>query len=143
MQKPSESKKVSLVLTTSQKIDGQRDTDRMEAAGELYFKEDSVHLLYSENKTKTHIRISGNTVHVHRLGELSGDLWFVEGDVRDTRYETPYGRMLLTVDTHKIEWDPQKLRLHIRYNILSEEQLLSMNEMTVEMKEREEHEESC
>ncbi len=136
MQNLSENKKVTLVLTTGQKVDGQHETDRMEAQGELFIKEESVHLIYSENNTKTHIRISGKTVHVHRLGELSGDLWFVEGDVRDTRYETPYGRMILTIDTHKIEWDVKKLRLYIRYNILTEEQLISMNEMTIQMKER-------
>lgn len=128
-------KKVTLTLTTSQKVDGQYDTDRLTAEGDLYFKADAVHLLYQENGTKTHIRINGKTVHVHRLGELSGDLWFVEGDERDTRYETPYGRMILTVDTHKIDWDPKKLKLFIRYNIKSEEQLLSMNEMTIEMRE--------
>ncbi len=135
MPKPLENKKVTLVLSTSQKVDGQYDTDRMEAEGDLYFKEDSVHLIYSENNTKTHIRISGDMVHVHRLGELSGDLWFVEGDERDTRYETPYGRMILTVETHKIEWDAKKMRLFIRYNIKSGDQLLSMNEMTIEMRE--------
>lgn len=135
MPKPLENKKVTLVLSTSQKVDGQYDTDRIEAEGDLYFKEDSVHLIYNENNTKTHIRISGNMVHVHRLGELSGDLWFVEGDERDTRYETPYGRMVLTVVTHKIEWDAKKLRLFIRYNIKSGDQLLSMNEMTIEMRE--------
>lgn len=138
MQQPTGNKKVLVVLTTSQKVDGQYDTDRMETAGDLYFKEDSVHLIYSEANTKTHIRISGQTVHVHRLGELSGDLWFVEGDERDTRYETPYGRMVLTVDTHKLSWDPKKLRLQIRYNILSNGDLLSMNEMTIEMREKNE-----
>ncbi|MBQ6824091.1 MAG: DUF1934 domain-containing protein [Clostridia bacterium] len=137
------SKKVTVVLTTSQKIGDQRETDRMETAGELFEKENSTHLLYAENKTKTHIRISGDTVHVHRLGELSGDLWFVDGDERDTRYETPYGRMMLTIKTYKIEWDPKKLRLFIRYNILTDGQLISMNEMTIEMKERNEDEESC
>jgi uncharacterized beta-barrel protein YwiB (DUF1934 family) len=138
MQQPTGNKKVLVVLTTSQKVDGQYDTDRMETAGDLYFKEDSVHLIYNEENTKTHIRISGQTVHVHRLGELSGDLWFVEGDERDTRYETPYGRMVLTVDTHKLNWDPKKLRLQIRYNILSNGDLLSMNEMTIEMREKNE-----
>ena len=135
MPKPLENKKVTLVLSTSQKVDKQYDTDRMEAVGDLYFKEDSVHLIYNENNTKTHIRISGDMVHVHRLGELSGDLWFVEGDERDTRYETPYGRMILTIETHKIEWDAKKMRLFIRYNIKSGDQLLSMNEMTIEMRE--------
>lgn len=135
MPKPLENKKVKLVLSTSQKVDEQYDKDRLEAEGTLYTKEDTVHLLYEENNTKTHIRINGDTVHVHRLGELSGDLWFVEGDERDTRYETPYGRMVLTVVTHKIEWDAKKMRLFIRYNIMSAEQLLSMNEMTIEMRE--------
>ncbi len=135
MPKPLENKKVKLVLATSQKVDGQYDTDQLEAEGTLYSKEDAVHLIYEENNTKTHIRINGKTVHVHRLGELSGDLWFVEGDERDTRYETPYGRMVLTIVTHKIEWDAKKMRLFIRYNIMSAEQLLSMNEMTIEMRE--------
>ena len=135
MPKPLDNKKVKLVLTTSQKVDEQYDKDRLEAEGTLYTKEDTVHLLYEENNTKTHIRINGDTVHVHRLGELSGDLWFVEGDERDTRYETPYGRRVLTVVTHKIEWDAKKMRLFIRYNITSAEQLLSMNEMTIEMRE--------
>ena len=135
MPKPLENKKVKLVLSTSQKVDEQYDKGRLEAEGTLYTKEDTVHLLYEENNTKTHIRINGDTVHVHRLGELSGDLWFVEGDERDTRYETPYGRMVLTVVTHKIEWDAKKMRLFIRYNITSAEQLLSMNEMTIEMRE--------
>lgn len=130
-----ESKKVSVLLETSQKIDGEREQSRIEAEGALYVKEGSTHILYEENGTKTHVRITGNTAHIHRLGELSGDLWFVEGDRRDTRYETPYGRMILTIDTHKMDWDAKAMRLYIRYNVLTEDQLVSMNEMTIKMKE--------
>ncbi len=126
-----ESKKVSILLETSQKVDGEREQSRIEAEGTLYIKEGSTHILYEENGTKTHIRITGDTAHIHRLGELSGDLWFVDGDRRDTRYETPYGRMILTLATHKLEWDAEQLRLYIRYNLLVEDQLASMNEMTM------------
>lgn len=143
MQKTSENKKVELLLQTSQKVDGERETSEIRAQGTLYVKEGSTHILYEESGTKTHIRISGDTAHIHRLGELSGDLWFVLGDRRDTRYETPYGRMILTLDTHKLEWDPKKMRLYIRYNLLVEDQLASMNEMTISMKEWNENEESC
>ncbi len=136
MQKTSESKKVDILLESSQKVDGEKEQTKTETQGTLYVKEGSTHILYEENGTKTHIRISGETVHIHRLGELSGDLWFVEGDRRDTRYETPYGRMILTLDTHKLEWDAKKMRLYIRYNLLVEDQLASMNEMTITMKER-------
>lgn len=143
MQKTSESKKVDILLESSQKVDGEKEQTKTETHGTLYVKEGSTHILYEESGTKTHIRISGDTAHIHRLGELSGDLWFVNGDRRDTRYETPYGRMILTLDTHKLEWDPKKMRLYIRYNLLVEDQLASMNEMTITMKERYEDEEPC
>ncbi len=136
------SKKVSILLETSQKVEGEREQNRIETEGALYVKEGSTHILYEENGTKTHIRITGDTAHIHRLGELSGDLWFVSGDRRDTRYETPYGRMILTLDTHKLEWDAKQMRLYIRYNLLVEDQLASMNEMTIKMKEIEEDEKS-
>lgn len=138
MQKPSESKKVDLILESSQKVDGEKEQSKIETQGTLYVKDGSTHIIYEENGTKTHIRISGDTAHIHRLGELSGDLWYVLGDRRDTRYETPYGRMILTLDTHKLEWDAKKMRLYIRYNLLVEDQLASMNEMTITMKERKE-----
>ena len=138
-----ESKKVSILLETSQKVDGEREQSRIEAEGTIYVKGGSTHILYEEGGTKTHIRITGDTAHIHRLGELSGDLWFVDGDRRDTRYETPYGRMILTLETHKMEWDAKQLRLYIRYNILVEDQLASMNEMTIKMKETKEDEKPC
>lgn len=130
-----ENKTVSIMMTTTQKVEGERDTQTAELTGQLWFKENSVHLIYEEGKTKTHLRISDKLVHIHRLGELSGDLWFAEGEERDTRYETPYGRMILTIHTHRIRWDQKKLSLAIRYNILVEGQLASMNEMTIQMKE--------
>lgn len=131
----SENKTVSILMTTAQKVEGERDTQTAELQGQLWFKENSVHLIYEEGKTKTHLRIGDKLVHIHRLGELSGDLWFAEGEERDTRYETPYGRMILTIHTHRIRWDQKKLTLAIRYNILVEGQLASMNEMTIQMKE--------
>ncbi len=130
-----ENKTVSVFMTTSQKVGEERDTQTAELCGRLWFKENSVHLIYEEEKTKTHLRIGDKLVHIHRLGELSGDLWFAEGEERDTRYETPYGRMILTIHTHRIRWDQKNLTLAIRYNILVEGQLASMNEMTIQMKE--------
>ena len=129
----SESKSVSIVMTTSQKVDDQREEQTARFTGTLWPKGDSTHIIYQENNTKTHIRIGPDLVHIHRLGELSGDLWFVEGEERDCRYQTPYGCMMLTLHTHRIRWDKHKLQ--IRYNILVEGQLASMNEMTIEMKE--------
>lgn len=130
-----ENKTVSVFMTTTQKVGDERDTQTAELQGQLWFKENSVHLIYEEEKTKTHLRIGDKLVHIHRLGELSGDLWFAEGEERDTRYETPYGRMVLTIHTHRIRWDQKNLTLAIRYNILVEGQLASMNEMTIQMKE--------
>ena len=130
-----ENKTVSIRMTTAQKVGEERDTQTAELSGQLWFKENSVHLIYEESNAKTHLRISDKLVHIHRLGELSGDLWFAEGEERDTRYETPYGRMILTIRTHRIQWEPKELKLYLRYNVLAEGQLVSMNEMTIQMKE--------
>ena len=130
-----ESKTVTLTLETSQKAEGQRDTQKTELQGTLWEKGETVHLIYEEAGVKTHLRIQEGLVHIHRLGELSGDLWFADGEERDTRYETPYGRMMLTIHTHRIRWDRKKLSLFIRYNLLTDGQLLSMNEMTLKIRE--------
>ena len=99
-------------------------------------KDGSAHLIYTEeNGLKTHIRISPGLVHIHRFGELSGDLWFVEGEQRDTRYETPYGRMILTVDTEKLRWDQRHGELYLRYRLLAEDEPISKNEITIKIKE--------
>ena len=76
-----------------------------------------------------------------RINPATGPV-FVEGAERDTRYETPYGRMMLTLDTHRIDWDEKKRRLYIRYNVLTDGALVSMNEITIEIKERKQYEKS-
>ncbi len=134
---PQNEQKVRVTMQTLQKADGQTDRQTLTYEGKYYQKDQSAHLIYKEEGTTAHIRIGEAEVHVHRLGSLSGDLWFVRGDQRDTRYETPYGRMILTVDTGDLCWDPQKKRLEIRYRLLMEEQLLSENEMTIMMEDME------
>lgn len=135
-------KPVALELETRRKADGEPAGDTLRAQGFYYQKEGAAHLVFKEGPTQnTHIRIGAGLVHVHRFGSLSGDLWFCEGSRRDTRYETPYGRLLLTVDTRQIHWDPQDLRLYIRYNLLDETRLLSENELTIRIRERKNDEE--
>ncbi len=134
-----QNKKVSVQLETVQRAGTEKETQSLNASGNFYLKDGSAHLIYEEeNGLKTHIRISDELVHIHRFGELSGDLWFVEGEQRDTRYETPYGRMMLTVDTDKLRWDLKQMKLYIRYRILAEEEPISKNEITIYIKEVEE-----
>ncbi len=131
----SPNKSVSVVMRATQKVEGQREEQTTRYQGTLWEKGPHYHLIYEEENTKTHIRIEDKQVHIHRLGELSGDLWFAEGEERDCRYDTPYGCMVLTVHTHRILWDHRRMVLNLRYNLLVEGQLASMNEMTIEMKE--------
>lgn len=134
-----QNKNVTVQMEAVRRVGGETETENLKAAGSFYLKEGSAHLIYKEETgLKTHIRISDELVHIHRFGELSGDLWFVEGEQRDTRYETPYGRMMLTVDTEKLRWDPKQMKLYIRYRILAEEEPISQNEITFKIKEVEE-----
>ncbi len=126
-------------METVQRAGDQKEKQSLKASGNFYLKDGSAHLIYEEeNSLKTHIRISDELVHIHRFGELSGDLWFVEGEQRDTRYETPYGRMMLTVETEKLRWDLRQMKLYLRYRLLAEEELISKNEITINIKEVEE-----
>lgn len=130
--------KVRVVMNTLQRADGQTDRQTLTYEGRYYQKDQSAHLIYKEEQSTAHIRIGQGEVHVHRLGSLSGDLWFVAGDQRDTRYETPYGRMILTVDTTDLQWNSEEKLLSIRYRLMMEEQILSENEMTIKMEDIEE-----
>lgn len=132
----SENKSVRITMQIVQRAEGQSDRQSHTYIGTFYQKDQSYHLIYQEGQgRKAHIRIGGGEVHVHRLGDLSGDLWFVEGDERDTRYETPYGRMILTVKTNRLCWDAGACRLEISYQLLAEGQLLSENEMIITMED--------
>ena len=134
-----QNKKVTVQMETVQRAGDQREKQTVTAPGNFYLKDGSAHLIYEEeNGLKTHIRISDELVHIHRFGELSGDLWFVEGEQRDTRYETPYGRMMLTVDIEKLRWDQRLMKLYLRYRILAEDEPVSKNEITINIKEVEE-----
>lgn len=138
MQQVSAGKAVTVQLETVQNVQGRTERESFTYTGELYNKEGTVHLIYKETENQTaHIRIDGTLAHIHRFGELSGDLWFVKGEQRDTRYETPYGRMILTVDTALLRWDPVGRRLEIHYRLLAGEELLSKNEIIMKIKERE------
>ena len=140
---PNKEQKVKVLMETTQRADGQTDRQSLTYEGTFYQKDQSAHLIYKEEGSTAHIRIGEGEVHVHRLGSLSGDLWFVRGDERDSRYETPYGRMILTVATDSLDWNPLKKQLLIRYRLLAGDQLLSENEMMIKMEDIEENEKSC
>lgn len=132
----SENKPVRITLQTVQRAEGQVERQSHTYEGKYYQKDQSHHLIYQEAEgRRAHLRISAGEVHVHRLGDLSGDLWFIEGDERDARYETPYGRMILTVDTKKLRWEENTRRLEVAYRLLAGEQLLSENEMIITMED--------
>lgn len=135
---PNKEQKVKILMKTVQCADGQIERQELCYEGAFYQKDKSTHLIYKEEGSTTHIRIGEGEVHVHRLGNLSGDLWFVLGDERDTRYETPYGRMVLTVATDGMEWQSLEKILSIRYRLMAEGQLLSENEMTIKLEDMEE-----
>lgn len=135
---PNKEQKVKILMQTVQRAEGKADRQSLTYEGTYYQKDQSAHLIYKEEGSTAHIRIGEGEVHVHRLGSLSGDLWFVLGDERDTRYETPYGRMILTVATDRLDWSPLEKRLFISYRLMAGEQLLSENEMTIKMEDMEE-----
>ncbi len=143
MPQVSDKKQVWLEIRSSQQLGRQQEQDLLKVDGCYYLKAQTAHLLYREEGGQiTHLRIQPDLVHIHRLGSLAGDLWFKLGDTRETRYDTPMGALLITVQTHEMSWLPGR-QLYLHYALLSEGQLLSENQLTITIRERKSNEQSC
>lgn len=90
--------------------DGQQEEDTMlfDTAGSYYFNDGIGVLSYQESEltglegTRTSVMVMPNQVVVDRDGMLTGRMVFREGTKDSFPYNTPYGQMMLGIDTRKI-----------------------------------------
>lgn len=79
-----------------------------ETAGELYHKQESYYLRYTEpdsesGKTTATVKWDDKMVKVFRHGDVQSDLTFISGTRTAGYYELPQGRMEMECFTHSIE----------------------------------------
>ena len=124
---------------------GEESTLMFDTAG-YYFFDDGVGVLsYQESEltglegTRTSVMVMPNQVVVDRDGMLTGRMVFREG-IRDSfPYDTPYGQMMLGIDTRRIRhnFDENGGDVEIDYVTDFAHTLVSKNKFRISVKEME------
>jgi len=92
-------------------------------AGEYYNRGDAHYILYEENiedcdePVKNMLKVKGNEFSLTKHGGMDVQMVFSEGKKTLTNYNTPFGTILIGLDTSKVETteEDERLRIHIDY----------------------------
>ena len=98
------------ISISNRQNDGQQEEDTVlfDTAGSYYFNDGIGVLSYQESEltglegTRTSVMVMPNQVVVDRDGMLTGRMVFREGAKDSYPYNTPYGQMMLGIDTRRI-----------------------------------------
>ena len=98
------------ISISNRQNDGQQEEDTVlfDTAGSYYFNDGIGVLRYQESEltglegTRTSVMVMPNQVVVDRDGMLTGRMVFREGAKDSYPYNTPYGQMMLGIDTRRI-----------------------------------------
>ncbi|MGO4889112.1 DUF1934 domain-containing protein [Anaerobacillus sp. MEB173] len=101
--------------TTINHVQGERETITMKANGKLYQKETSTIIRYEETieeagKVSNIIKINEEGITIVRQGSISSRQLYSPGITTDSVYQSPYGSMLISTETKKVQVDWTKER---------------------------------
>lgn len=107
---------VSIKMTTEIDDEGQKDINVIEQKGQLYEKDDTTVLTFSENnehgeRTDSLITIYSDRVSVKRSGAVSMLQKFQNDKVTETSYRHQFGTIQMTTETDEIIYTPPPLDL--------------------------------
>ena len=112
-------REVELVLSGLHDAEGASDKDAVETAqAAQYFKRnDSHYLLYEEDMEgfdgicKSRIKFRDNLLELTRQGAVEMHMIFEENKRHVVSYNTPYGQLLLGIETRRVQVEEQKDRI--------------------------------
>lgn len=122
-----------------------QDTIELVTDGSYEFHDGRVEIRYSESEltglegTETALYISPEEVRMERWGTMTSSTVFREGERNDYLYETPYGKMILGMDTRKIfaHFDETGGNMIIDYVMDMDHALSGRNQFQINVRERE------
>lgn len=114
-------REVELVLSGLHDTEGTSDKDAVETAqAAQYFKRnDSHYLLYEETMEgldgacKSRIKFRDDLLELTRQGAMEMHMIFEENKRHTVPYNTPYGQLMLGIETHKILVEEQEDQIHV------------------------------
>lgn len=108
-------------------LDQQNGQDEIETilSGEYFEKNGNHYLIYEEiqegtkNPTKNVLKFSQNRLHMSKSGEVNVQMEFEKDRKSVTTYHTPFGNLLLGIDTTSIELKQleEELALEVCYGL--------------------------
>ena len=127
------------------------DPDGMKVRSELLITEaegvrrevaGATHILFEEREEesakadKIHLVIRDGSVELKRSGQITSSFLFAAGADTPAQYRTPYGEIPMRIRTRSLLLPDGRAELYIRilYDILSGEELLSTNEVSISIK---------
>lgn len=108
-----------------------------------YFARNGFHYVTYEDQMegvdtsiKNWIKFREDYFELRKSGALSSQLTFQEGKIYMTNYKTPYGNMIMGVNTHKLDFHEteDKIVVEIRYDLEADEQLVAKMQLQIEIR---------
>lgn len=138
-------KPVIISIKSVQNMDGQEDTMELVTQGVLRrsSEEEGFALVYPETEltglegTLTTFRIAPDRITLLREGTINSEMIFEEGQKHFSLYETPFGGLMLGVNTHraKARMGEAGGSLSIRYALEADSQLIGENAFEIQVTE--------
>ena len=107
--------------------------------GEYYFRNEAHFVLYDEQieghgePVRNMIKLRGKEFTYTKKGPVNAQLVFVEGKKTMTDYVTPFGNIMIALDTSEVKVDEsnENLKIHICYGLEANYQFIADCEITV------------
>jgi len=137
----SEGKNVSL-FTKAIQVDQSGDKSEIEFFVEgTYIEKNNVkYITYKESElsgmegTTTTLRIAENSLSIIRFGTYNSKLEFKNGEQTHTSYQTPYGNVMMVINTCLLDIDlrqGEKSNIHLKYSLKTGVEEALMNEIII------------
>lgn len=127
--------KVTLTFRGMQSNQGQEDSEQIETVSQGdYFKRNGKHYVIFEepmegidDKVKSKLKFDADTVEVSRSGLMKSHMVFQENKKNLTGYNTPFGQILMGINTKKIQITEQKdcITIDVDYSLDANDEFLS------------------
>lgn len=131
-----------IVLGHHDNGDGDAGTIRTSSQGQYFEKGDSHYLLYEEEmegfekKVKNRVKYKQGYVELVKSGLISSRMVFEQGKTIMTNYNSPYGQMVMGVNTKSVfitEWEDM-IRIEVDYSLEVDEKEMSKSKITIKVK---------
>lgn len=137
-------KEVMLAIRGLQSDPEGQDALETETAAEYYFRNNHHYIVYEEvqegfrETTRNLLKFDESVLEVTKKGTVNVTMRFEQNRKSRTTYHTPFGSILLEIDTRTLEIIPEEegMRISVNYVLCADGQPLSECEIQMKMSEK-------